>query len=157
MKKAVNRIHILFLLTGLCYLLFGYASGDSTLDINVHDTYFVIALQHIGFLFFVIHLFYSIIYFLIRKSLNYISGLIHLLLIMPLCISIMYSAFYTSFVLGGTTRRYYTNSNDSIFESQGSFSNLLFVFSILFLLAQLVFIGNIIIAITKGIAQRHNK
>ncbi len=150
MTKKLTRIHALFLITGFIFLITCFLFGDNTLDINVHDTYFVIHYQHVGILVFLIQGVYSLLYFFMRRHLNYMIGLLHLFFQIPLLLILILTAF---FYFGGAPRRYFTTSEPEFFNF--SFLNdpaLLVVF--LFLMAQLLFIINIIVSIISVTKQK---
>src|SRR5687768_12693977 len=103
-------LHFLFLIAGgVLSLPWFLADSDNTVDINVHDTYFIIQHSHIGTVLIFLHLLYAGIYFVSRNYLNYTLGLIQL---------IMQSIFFFWILLfmlqiislSGVPRRYYTNS-----------------------------------------------
>jgi cytochrome c oxidase subunit 1 len=50
MKFLINKPHLIFLLSIPIIMLIGILSGDTALDINVHDTYYIIAYLHIAIL-----------------------------------------------------------------------------------------------------------
>ncbi len=50
MSRLIEKTHLFFLFSIPIFLLFGIWSRDATIDINVHDTYFVIAYFHLTFL-----------------------------------------------------------------------------------------------------------
>ncbi len=148
----LKRLDILFLLTGLLLLIPCLIFCDRTLDINVHDTYFVIAYLHIGILFFLVFGLYSLVYFLMRRHQKYVLGLLHLIFATPLFIHIILTTF---FFTGGLPRRYSTNSIDTVFDA--TFADSIYVIVILFIIGQLLFLTNIILSIIKAIKlQTHN-
>ncbi|UII75158.1 cbb3-type cytochrome c oxidase subunit I [Flagellimonas sp. HMM57] len=67
MNKLIEKPHLIFLLAIPIILLTGILSGDAILDINVHDTYYVITYLHFAIL---ISTFFGIIgigYWIIQK------------------------------------------------------------------------------------------
>lgn len=62
MRKK-NWAYFIFLIAGTILALVGLFSGSSTLDIHVHDTYFVIAYQQIYFLIALLMFFYGAVYY----------------------------------------------------------------------------------------------
>ncbi|MBT0607785.1 cbb3-type cytochrome c oxidase subunit I [Aequorivita echinoideorum] len=58
MNKLIEKPHLIFLLTIPIIMLIGILSRDSVLDINVHDTYYIIAYLHLAIL---ISIFFGII------------------------------------------------------------------------------------------------
>lgn len=143
----LKRLDLLFLLTGLLLLIPCLIFGGRRLDINLHDTYFVIASLHIGVLFFLIYGLFSLIYFLIRRHQNYILGLLHLFLGTPLFIHIILTTF---FFMGGAPGRYNANTDiDTAFDT--TFVESIYIIITLFTLGQLLFLTNIILATINAI------
>ena len=54
MKKLIDKVHLLFFMVVPILLVVGLISRDSLLDINVHDTFYVISHRHLTLLFSVI-------------------------------------------------------------------------------------------------------
>ena len=50
MNKLIEKPHLPFLIAIPIIMLIGILSGDAVLDINVHDTYYVIAYLHLAIL-----------------------------------------------------------------------------------------------------------
>lgn len=150
MIKKLTRLDILFLLAGLLFLAFCFSFYNRSLDIAIHDTYIILDMKTIGAFLFVVHAIYAFVYFLIRKNRKYLLGLFHLGLGTPL---FAYIAFGTLFVMGGSPRRYYPNSDPSIFY-ESIFPDSFSLISILFLLGQLIFIANILFAVIKSVRHR---
>lgn len=50
MNKLIEKPHLIFLLAVPITMTIGMLRGDEVLDINVHDTYFVIAHLHLTIL-----------------------------------------------------------------------------------------------------------
>ena len=146
----LKRLELLFLLTGFLLFIPCLIFAGRTLNINLHDTYLVIASLHIGIFFFLIHVFFSLVYFLIRRHHNYILGLLHLICGTPLFIHIILT---TLFFMGGSPSRYNANTDiDTVFET--TFADSIYIIIILFALGQLLFFTNITLAIIHAIKQR---
>lgn len=67
MKKLIEKPHLIFLLATPIIMLVGIFSGESVLDINVHNTYYVIAYLHLATL---ISIFFGLVgmgYWIMRK------------------------------------------------------------------------------------------
>jgi len=151
--KNIIRLEVLFLLAGLLLLIPCLFAGNIATDFTIHDTYFVVEHWHIGLLMLSLHTFYALIYFLIRRNQNYLLGLIHLVFGTPLFVYILLSSF---FMMGGSERRYYGNNDPSIFI-KGSLPEDMSLVMILFLLAQLCFLINVILSVVKRIKQKNKK
>lgn len=67
MKYIQAKPYILFLALLAVLLSFGFYRGDEALDINIHDTYFVISWKHLMILISLIFGILALIYFLLVK------------------------------------------------------------------------------------------
>lgn len=68
MNKLIEKPHLIFLFAIPIIMLIGILSGDALFDINVHDTYYVIAYSHLTIL---ISIFLGVIgigYWVMQKS-----------------------------------------------------------------------------------------
>lgn len=135
----LKRIDFLFSLTGLLILAIGFVFFRSTLDINIHDTYLVIAQTHIALGLASTFFLMSLIYFSFTKfskPLKYCLGQIHYA-ITTLTLLIFIFPPTSLFQL----RRYTPDTNPF---NKGFDINELLVFVFFgFLLGQLVFLANI--------------
>src|SRR5690606_11861265 len=83
MSRITNKPHLILLLSIPIIMLIGFISGDGVLDINVHDTYYVIAYIHLSTM---ISIFFGIIglgYWIMLKANRKLSkwlNLIHIAL-----------------------------------------------------------------------------
>ncbi|WP_299523685.1 cbb3-type cytochrome c oxidase subunit I [Winogradskyella sp.] len=68
MNKLIEKPHLIFLLVIPIIMLIGILSGDSVLDINVHDTYFVIAYLHLAILISILFGIIGIGYWIMKKA-----------------------------------------------------------------------------------------
>jgi cytochrome c oxidase subunit 1 len=130
----------------------GIILADSTLDINVHDTYFVIAHFHIvmglsaifGMFAGVYHWFPKMFLRMMNKKLGYLH--------FWLTFVCAYGVFFPMHFLGlaGVPRRYYTNSNFPMFDNLVDINEIVTVFAIIGALAQGVFLFNFFYSIFRG-------
>ena len=75
------KTYYLLLITSLILIILGFLNGEETFDINVHDTYFVIANCHLYWLFSSLLFIIFIFYFLLdiaKIKLNKIISKIHI-------------------------------------------------------------------------------
>ena len=124
--------------------LTGIILGDSALDINVHDTYFVVAHFHLvmgisalyGMLAGIYH-WYPILF---GKMMNKNLGYIHFWVT---AIS-AYGVFFPMHFIGmaGLPRRYYTNSNFPLFDDLADTNQIITMFALMGAAVQLVFLYN---------------
>lgn len=146
MFKQLSRPHLYFLLTGILLFIACLCVGDRNLDINVHDTYFVIAYSHVGIVFFLIHGFYAGLYFPMRRYANAVLSFLHFIFSLPLFIVLYLSAF---FMFGAVPRRYYVY-DDADFFNFGFLNDPRELVISLFLIAQLIFVFNIILVLIRA-------
>ncbi|PZW41709.1 cytochrome c oxidase subunit 1 [Mesonia algae] len=132
--------------------LTGIILGDSTLDINVHDTYFVIAHFHLvmgisalyGLFAGVYHWFPKMFGRMMNKNLGYVHFWVTAIG--------AYGVFFPMHFIGlaGLPRRYYTNTAFPYFDDLADTNVLITVFAIITAVVQLVFIYNFISSIFYG-------
>lgn len=132
--------------------LTGIILGDSTLDINVHDTYFVVAHFHLvmgisalyGMFAGIYHWFPRMFGRMLNKNLGYIH-----FWVTAIC---AYGVFYPMHFIGmaGLPRRYYTNTNFPIFDDLQNVNVLITIFALVGGAFQLVFMYNFFSSIFYG-------
>ena len=130
----------------------GLILGDSALDINVHDTYFVVAHFHLvmgisalyGMLAGIYHWFPKLFQRMMNKNLGYIH-----FWVTAIC---AYGVFFPMHFIGmaGLPRRYYTNSNFPLFDDLADTNTIITIFAIIGALVQIVFLYNFIYSIYYG-------
>lgn len=133
--------------------LTGLVLGDSTLDINVHDTYFVVAHFHLvmgisalyGLFAGVYHWFPKMFH---GRMMNKNLGYVHFW-VTAIC---AYGIFYPMHFIGmaGLPRRYYQNTAFPMFDEFMDVNVLITFFAIVAGLVQLVFVYNFISSIFYG-------
>jgi cytochrome c oxidase subunit 1 len=130
----------------------GIILADSTLDINVHDTYFVVAHFHIvmglsaifGMFAGVYHWFPKMFLRMMNKKLGYLHFWVTFIT--------AYGVFFPMHFLGlaGVPRRYYTNSAFPLFDNLVDINEIVTVFAIIAALAQFIFIFNFFYSMFRG-------
>jgi len=143
---------IAFVSTFITGGLTGIILGDSALDINVHDTYFVVAHFHLvmgisalyGMLAGIYHWFPLMFGKMMNKNLGYIHFWVT-------AIS-AYGVFFPMHFIGmaGLPRRYYTNSNFPLFDDLADTNQIITLFAILGAAIQLVFLYNFFYSMFYG-------
>lgn len=133
--------------------LTGLILGDSTLDINVHDTYFVVAHFHLVMGISALYGLFAGVYHWFPKMfqgrmMNKNLGYIHFW-ITAIC---AYGIFFPMHFVGmaGVPRRYYENTAFPMFDELTNVQVLMTVFAIIAGLAQLIFVYNFINSIFYG-------
>jgi cytochrome c oxidase subunit 1 len=132
--------------------LTGIILGDSTLDINIHDTYFVVAHFHLvmgisalyGLFAGVYHWFPKLFGKMMNKNLGYIHFWVTAIA--------AYGVFFPMHFIGmaGLPRRYYTNTAFPYFDDLANINVVITVFALLAGAAQLVFLYNFISSMFFG-------
>jgi len=132
--------------------LTGLILGDSALDINVHDTMFVVAHFHLvmgisalfGMFAGVYHWFPKMYGKMMNKDMGYLHFWIT-------AIS-AYGVFFPMHFIGlaGLPRRYYSNSAFPMFEDLLHINKVITVFALIGGLAQIIFLANFFFSIGKG-------
>ena len=132
--------------------LTGIILGDSTLDINVHDTYFVVAHFHLVMGISALYGFFAGVYHwfprMFGRMMNKTQGYIHFW-VTAIC---AYGVFFPMHFIGmaGLPRRYYTNTNFPLFDELADTNILITMFAIVGAAFQLVFFWNFFYSIFKG-------
>lgn len=132
--------------------LTGIILGDSALDINVHDTYFVVAHFHIvmgasaifGMFAGVYHWFPKMYGRMMNKKLGYAH--------FWLTVTSVYGVFFPMHFIGlaGVPRRYYTNEAFPLFDALQDINVSISMFAFLGGLAQCIFFFNFFYSIFRG-------
>lgn len=132
--------------------LTGIILGDSALDINVHDTYFVVGHFHIvmglsaafGMIAGVYHWFPK----LFGKMMNNKMGYVHFWI----TVTSAYGVFFPMHFLGlaGVPRRYYTNTAFPMFDDLVDINVIISIAAIAAFTGQLIFVYNFIYSAIKG-------
>jgi cytochrome c oxidase subunit 1 len=138
--------------------LTGIILGDSALDINVHDTYFVVGHFHIVMGVSAIYGMYSGVYHWFPKMygrmMNKRLGYFHFWVTFVSA----YGVFFPMHFLGlaGLPRRYYTNTAFPMFDGLTDINEVITFFAIIGGLVQLLFVFNFFYSIFKGTKASQN-
>jgi cytochrome c oxidase subunit 1 len=132
--------------------LTGIILGDSALDINVHDTYFVVAHFHIvmgasaifGMFAGVYHWFPKMYGRMMNKKMGYAH--------FWLTIISVYGVFFPMHFIGlaGVPRRYYTNEAFPLFDALQDINVSISMFAFLGGIAQIIFFVNFFYSVFRG-------
>ncbi len=139
MNKLIEKPHLIFLPAIPIIVLIGILSGDTVLDINVHDTYYVIPYLHLAMLISILFGIIGIGYWIMQKADRKLSewlNWIHIGL-----------TFGGTLIVGILIQFYRTEIMEYEFNS-----NLTLIISLIILivvLGQLVFPVNIIYGLIK--------
>lgn len=125
---------------GLCF----FTTADATLDINVHDTYYIIAYSHLyGLLAVILFTLFAFYWSLEKAEMMWIEMLskIH---VYGTVVSMIGMFFPYAFVFD-----FYNDSHFPLHDTSGNVNLCLTISALLFLFFQLLFIINIFVAIIK--------
>jgi len=132
--------------------LTGIILADSALDINVHDTYFVVAHFHLvmgisalyGMFAGIYHWFPKMFGRMLNKNLAYIH-----FWLTAIC---AYGVFFPMHFIGmaGLPRRYYTNSSFPLFDDLANVNVVITVFALIGGVVQIVYLYNFFVSIFYG-------
>ena len=132
--------------------LTGIILGDSALDINVHDTYFVVAHFHIVMGLSAIFGMFAGVYHwfpkMYRRMMNKTLGYWHFWLTFVSAYGVFFPMHFTG--LAGLPRRYYSNAEFPIFDELQDINVIITMFAILGGIAQLIFIFNFFYSMWRG-------
>ncbi len=130
----------------------GLVLGNSALDINVHDTYFVVGHFHIVMGLSAIFGMFAGVYHwfpkLFGRMMNNKLGNLHFWV----TIVSAYGVFFPMHFLGlaGVPRRYYTNSEFPLFDNMIDINEFVSTFAVIALIGQLIFMFNFIYSAFRG-------
>ena len=134
----------MFAFTGALLFLIEYFAYSTALDLNFHDTYFVVARLHVGLLLLVQFSFLGLCYFVfkrINRPLNRSLGLIHYFVT---AFTVLFFALGPLFLVNVPRRAY--EPSDAYLQ----FINIaVTIIAILFLVAQALFVLNIALSIFR--------
>jgi len=130
--------------------------GTSTLDIQLHDTYFVIARVHLIGFFALLFLAFAGVYFVFSKmtgrTMNEAMGYIHFALTLISAYFLCWPYNYTS--LAGMPRRYLDYSNWVSLDGFLGVNHFTTQAMILLVCGQVVFVANLVWSLAKGRIER---
>ena len=143
MNKISQKPHLIFLFSIPIIMLIGILSGDAVLDINVHDTYYIIAYLHLATLISILFGIIGMGYWFMLKANKKLSKWLNLI-----HITLTFGGILLVWILAQLFR-------ESIMEY--NFNNNLTL--VIYLIALIAIFGQIIypINIISGIIRKQNK
>lgn len=132
--------------------LTGIVLGDSALDINVHDTYFVVAHFHLVMGVSAIYGMFAGVYHWFPKMygrmMNKVLGYWHFWITVVAAYGVFFPMHFVG--LAGLPRRYYANTAFPLFDDVADVNIVITMFAILGGAAQIIFLVNFFFSIYKG-------
>lgn len=139
MNKLIEKPHLIFFLSIPLIILIGILSGDNTLDINIHDTYFVIAYLHFAILISIIFGLIGFGYWIIQKVNRKLSKWLN--------------RIHIGLTFGGTFLVWFLNKfyrpEIMDYKFNNNLSLIITLIVLIMIAGQLIFPINIIYALTK--------
>ncbi|MCC6182575.1 MAG: cbb3-type cytochrome c oxidase subunit I [Bacteroidia bacterium] len=130
----------------------GIILADSTLDIQVHDTYFVVAHFHVVMALSAIFAMFAGVYHwfpkLYLRMMNKKLGYLHFWLTFICAYGVFIPMHFVG--LAGVPRRYYTNSSFPMFDNIADINVVITIFAIIGVTSQIIFIFNFFYSMFRG-------
>jgi cytochrome c oxidase subunit 1 len=156
-RQSLRLTPAMAFIFGLFVLLIGDLlnrenNGNSTFDIHLHDTYFVIAHVHLISFFALLFLAFAAVYFVFPKitgrTMNAPMGYIHLAVMLIASYFLCWPYHYAG--LAGMPRRYMDYSNWVRMDAFSGPNKFTTKALILLLCGQVVFLANLVWSVVKG-------
>lgn len=161
MLAAIKFVHTLLmkqkpynllLWTGLVLVLTSFLilKQNNSVDIHLHDTYFVITHAHVFWLLAILALFVWTLYLLTNKVL-YSKALTWTHVIVTILTLVLFALplFFGDSLINQTPRRHYDFSNWNSFNSYTTFTKAIAITIFVLLLGQFIFVINFIVGLFK--------
>ncbi len=160
MKLKTGPYHLLFFTSIILFIggLFGY---ESTIDIHIRATYFIIPLSYLVWVP-AIFLFVLWILYLLTKKFLYSKILLWLHIILTIITSLFmlivpYISTYAYGGKAGSPRQYNEYGELNQFKMFSNITNILVTILVFFILVQLAYFINLFVGMYKGVAMQNNK
>ena len=142
----------LLLLTGLLLVLISFfvLNNNNTVDIHLHDTYFVIVHSHITWLLAIFALFVWTLYFFTNKILySKVLTWTHIIITILTILLFGLILFFSDSFMNPTPRRYYDYSSWNSFDNYTTFTKAIGITMLVLLFGQFIFVINFIAGLFK--------
>ena len=142
----------LLLWTGLVLLLTSFLvlKQNNSVDIHLHDTYFIIAPTHVFWLLAFLALFVWTLYLLTSKILySKAFTWTHVIITILTLLLLVLTLFFGDNFMNTTPRRYYDYSSWNSFDNYTTFAKAMGISLFVLLFGQFVFIINLIVGVFR--------
>ncbi len=144
MKNLINKPHLIFLLAIPIIMLIGILNGDAVLDINVHDTYYVISHFHIATLISILFGIIGIGYWIMNKANRKLSKWLNWT-----HIGLTFGGIILILILSKLYREPKTDTILSDFDFNQNLDIIIFVILLIAIFGQVIYPINLISGIIK--------
>ncbi len=143
MKLITHKPYIIFWVLIPIMLIYGFSLGDSTLDINIYDTYFVTPKLQLWYALSHLFAIYGILYWIIinfnRKTNNFLTSTHLIITITGLILLLIISPIFG--IESVSLSKNYDRGNIIIIAE--------FVITFIILLAQILFVVNLVLSLFR--------
>jgi len=149
LKRNQTPIHFLILwIAGFLFLVLAFIPqlGDAAIDLQLHDTYLVIATSQIFIAFSILFFLLGLIYYFCRKH-QLVKWLSHLHVFISVSYILILS-FINFYQIKNTPPRNY--SFEEYTTTYISFDKVIFIGALVFFIAQIIFICNVVFSIIRN-------
>lgn len=154
MRKLLNKPYLLFWFTAIyiviCELYVQVKLGGSALDINIHDTYFVIAGMHIAQILFFLFTLLGFVYFSFTVSKVALVKILTRIHVLITVLAVFVNDLAKPLIFN------YNKDKFPLFDQSMDYQTFLAILMIIVLIAQILFIFNITYSSIKAFRLRHN-
>jgi heme/copper-type cytochrome/quinol oxidase subunit 1 len=148
MKVLTDKPHLIFFITIPIIMLIGILSGDSVLDINVHDTYYVITHFHLAILISILFGIIGVGYWIIKKAYGKLSKWLNWI-----HIGLTFGGIIFIFTLSQLYREPKTDTILSDFDFNQNLDIITFITLLITIFGQVIYPVNLI----RGILKKQKK
>lgn len=146
MKMKFKDYYLLFISSAILLIVGLFSNKETTFDVNVHDTYFVVAHSHLYFFFMVVFFWLFTFYWSFEKSKTTLIKILHKIHIYGTLLTVIGLFFPYNFIF---------SSSDFPLYDDMQYANVCITISFLFFIFfQILFIINIFVSIIKKLIRK---
>lgn len=143
-----KKPYFIFIALIVIFLTVGFFNPKKDLDINIHDTYFVISYLYFAVLLSVIYTFLAIIYFVVLKLKFTLISWMTVLHVLVSVGGLVLIWIFSQFIRKTASGNFESMLSDIYFNNKMTLGIVISIFSIVAM--QVVFVVNVVQAFVKG-------
>ena len=153
-----KRPYHLLLLTAILLFIATFFVNNQSLDMRLHDTYFIISFPHLFWQIIILLLIFWMLYLFTKRILfSKVLTWTHIVLLVLTSISLAGILFYSNFQgIAGPTRRYYDFSNWETMAQPNGLARGIMVILLAIFLGVIIYIINLFAGLIKRFRGRRN-